>query len=84
VDRTADLVVRVLEKQYSTVIIDSESIGLSAEDAAEIALRSSEDTRVIIAGKVSARTRALVVEKPLDLEKIKHLVRDLCITGSQK
>lgn len=87
VGRTAEAVQRALSTKYDVVIIDSDTIGLSASDSAEVILRSCEGTNVILAvgaagtgGAVGGRavSGAAVLQKPLDIEEAVRLVRSLC------
>lgn len=78
VDRTALAVQRALNIHYDLVIIDSDTIGLSAADSAEVISKSCEGTSVIIAGQCRGITDAITVAKPLDIQEISGLVRSLC------
>lgn len=77
VEHTSIAVQRAFHKDYAAVILDSESIGFPAQDAAEIIRISSRDATVIIAGKAKLSGNALAVEKPVDLEEFRALIRSL-------
>jgi len=78
VEHTSIAVQRAFHKDYAAVILDSESIGISAGDAAEIIRIASRDAAVIIAGRARPSGSALSVEKPVDLEEFRALLRKLC------
>ncbi len=78
VDRTATAVQKAFSNKYDVVIIDSDAIGLSASNAADVILRSCDGTRVLIAGGDRMVAGAVNIEKPLAVEDIGRLVRSLC------
>lgn len=84
VEHTSIAVQKTFHKEYAAVILDSESIGLAAEDAAEIIRVASRDAAVIITGGAKLSGSALSVEKPVDLEEFRALLRSLCARETSK
>lgn len=78
-DHPAQAARMALSKDYAGVFLDSEFVGLSAQDAAKI-ISSTSDTHVLIAGEVSFCTGAIAIGKPLDLQEVRqaiHGIKDL-------
>lgn len=61
--------------RFGAIIIDSNSIGLSAAEAAQIIRGNQPDMPVIILGNASYFSDGLMVEMPVDLEKFKDYIR---------
>lgn len=69
--------------RFAAVILDADTIGLTAEDAADIIIRATaEALPVIIVGGPAAqsprRSGALRVERPIDMTEVKRMVRSAC------
>ncbi len=77
VDHPALAVQSALKRRYYAVILDSESIGLSAEEAAHIIKNFYPDMPIIIASDAKYSSDALTVERPVDIEEIKKLIRNV-------
>jgi DNA-binding response OmpR family regulator len=77
VDHSALAVQRVFGGNYVGVIIDSESFGLSAEDAARIIRSVSSDIVVICVGFAKPDSDVMSMKVPVDLEEFKQAIRDM-------
>ena len=76
-DHSALAVQMVIQKKYVAVIIDSESFGLSAEEAVQIIRGISPDILVIFIGYDRFETDALSIKIPVDLEEFKQAIHDI-------
>ena len=81
VDHPAHAVRTTFKHKYDAVIFDSESIGLSSEEAAQIIRTFYPDMPIIIAGDTKFSTDAVLVEKPIDLESMKKIIRNIHYKG---
>ncbi|MCL5022208.1 MAG: hypothetical protein M1497_02360 [Nitrospirae bacterium] len=81
-DHPALAVQMVLQRQYVAVIIDSESFGLSAEEAVEIMRSISPDMPIVVVGNETYTAGVLNVRMPIDLEEFKEVIHTL--VGSVK
>lgn len=81
-DHTALAVQMVFEGKYAAVIIDSDSLGLSAEEAVQIMRSISPDMPIMVAGNDTYTGGVLSVKTPVDLEEFKETVHALI--GSAK
>lgn len=77
VDHPALAVQTAFRFKYDAVIFDSEAIGLSSEEAAQIIRTFYPDMPIIIAGEVKYASNAVTIERPVDLEKMKELIRNI-------
>jgi len=77
VDQPALAVQRVFQGNYTAVIIDSESFGLSAEDAVQIIKSVSPDVVVICVGFAKLNSDVMSVNLPVDLEEFKQAIHDV-------
>ena len=76
-DHTALAVQMVSEGTYSAVIIDSDSLGLSAEEAVPIMRSISPDMPIIVTGNDTYTGGVLSVKTPVDLEEFKETIHTL-------
>ncbi len=76
-DHPALAVQMVFKSSYSAIIIDSESFGLSVEEAIQIIRSVSPDMRVIVLGCAKHTNDALGIKMPVDLAEFKQVVRDI-------
>jgi len=81
-DHPALAVQMVFKDNYIAVIIDSESFGLSAEEAVRIMRSISPDMPVVVAGNDIYSGGVLSVRTPVDLEEFKEVIHAL--TSSAK
>lgn len=63
---------------YSAVIMDTGNIGFSAYEAAAVIRSIAEGVPVIIAGDARLPSGSISIGKPLDLEEVKEVLRNLC------
>ncbi len=77
VNHSAHAVKKTFKNKYSVIIIESESIGLSAEEAAQIIKSFHPDVPIIIAGDAKYSSNAMIVKRPIDFEEIKQLIGDI-------
>ncbi len=82
VDHSAQAVQRVFQGSYIAVIIDSESFGLSAEDAVQIIKSVSPGIVVICVGLAKVGSDVLSMNLPVDLEEFKRAIRDVRRVGA--
>lgn len=75
---TADAVRLSLIRDYSAVIMDSGNVGFSEREAAKVIKSVTGGTPVIIAGETDPLSDSIRVDKPLDLEEVKGVLRNLC------
>lgn len=73
----AGAVQRTLSKDYFAVVMDSESVGLPAADAAKLIKSTSPSVRVVISGEAGAASGAISVRRPLDLEEVKGVFSEI-------
>ncbi len=64
-------------KHYDAVFMDSDSIGLSAAEAAMVIGDTSSGTPVVIAGGSPPSCSAITIRKPLDLMEVKRVLGDI-------
>lgn len=81
VERAAEAVQKSLQASYELVILDADSIGMSASDAADMILHAAGASNVIILGQARARAGVVTAQKPLDIGEICRLTA-LCHTSS--
>ena len=74
-DHCALAVRKALARDYDVVIMDAESVGLPADDAAEIIMTTAKETAVIIVGEARASSSAVTVERPLEPVRVREMVR---------
>lgn len=77
VDHSALAVQRVFQGNYVAVIIDSESFGLSAEDAVQIIQSVSPDIVVICVGLAKLNSDVMNMKIPVDLEEFKQAIHNV-------
>ena len=82
VDHSALAVQRVFHRNYIAVIIDSESFGLSAEDAVQIIKSVSPDIVVICVGFAKLNSDVVSMTLPVDLEEFKRAIHDVRRVGA--
>jgi DNA-binding NtrC family response regulator len=75
---TANAVRLSLFRCYSAVIMDSGNVGFSEREAAKVITSVTGGTPVIIAGGGDSRSDLICVDKPLDLEEVRGVLRNLC------
>ena len=73
----AHAVQQIMKNTYQTVIIDSRSFGMSAEDAVKVIKAIAPDVTVIMVGHGENETDALSIKVPVDLEKLRDLVHGM-------
>lgn len=78
VDRCALAVRKALARDYDVVIMDAESVGLPADDAAEIIMKTAKKTAVIIVGEARASSSAVAVGRPVEPLRVREMVRRVC------
>jgi DNA-binding response OmpR family regulator len=83
-DHAAHAVQTAFREEFSAVILDSGSIGLSAVEAAKIMKSEVDEIPVIIAGSKGLPSDALTVGRPIDIEEIRRLIRRVCAPKSTK
>jgi len=76
-DHPALAVQMVSEGKYVAVIIDSESLGLSAEETVRIMRSISPDMPIVVAGNDNYAGGVLSVKTPVDLEEFKEVIHAL-------
>ena len=76
-DHPALAVQMVFEGKYVAVIIDSESLGLSAEETVRIMKSISPDMPIIVVGNDNYAGEVLSVRTPVDLEEFKEVIHTL-------
>lgn len=76
-DHTALAVQMVFEGKYAAVIIDSDSLGLSAEETVQVMRSISPDMPIIVAGNDTYTGGVFSVKTPVDLEEFKEIVSTL-------
>ncbi len=82
VDHSALAVQRVFQGSYVAVIIDSESFGLSAEDAVQIIQSVSPGIVVICVGFAKLDSDIVSMNLPVDLEEFKRAIHDVRRIGA--
>jgi len=82
VDHSALAVQRVFQGNYVAVIIDSESFGLSAEDAVQIIQSVSPGVVVICVGFAKLNSDIVGMNLPVDLEEFKRAIHDVRRIGA--
>jgi uroporphyrinogen decarboxylase len=78
VDRCALAVRKALARDYDVVIMDAESVGLPADDAADIIMKTAKETAVIIVGEARASSSAVAVGRPVEPVRVREMVRRVC------
>jgi CheY-like chemotaxis protein len=73
---------KVLENKYVSVIIDSESFGLSAEEAVQIIRNTLPLVPIIVVGHDQHIPDVLNVRMPIDLEEFKQTILDVRRVGT--
>jgi DNA-binding NtrC family response regulator len=66
----------IFRRDYIAVIIDSESFGLSAEEAVQIIRSISPEMPIVVAGNDTYSGAVLRVKTPVDLEELKDTIRN--------
>jgi DNA-binding response OmpR family regulator len=74
---TADAVRLSLFRGYAAVIMDSGNVGFSEREAAKVITSVTGGTPVIIAGQADPQSGSISVGKPLDLEEVRGVLRNL-------
>ncbi|HXX57678.1 MAG TPA: hypothetical protein VEI96_06730 [Thermodesulfovibrionales bacterium] len=77
VEQRSSVIQRALGKGYSTVIIDSESFGLSAEEIVGILRTILPDVPVLVIGGHPCAEGALSVKAPVDLEEFRQVFHSM-------
>jgi CheY-like chemotaxis protein len=73
---------KVLREKYVSVIIDSESFGLSAEEAVQIIRNTLPSVPIIVVGHNEHIPDVLNVRMPIDLEEFKQTILDVRRVGT--
>ncbi len=81
-DHPARAVQMVLEREYASVIIDSESFGLSAEEAVQIIRRTLPGIPIVVVWLKQHIPDVLNVRMPIDLEEFKQTILDVRRVGA--
>lgn len=81
-DHSALAVQMVFQGKYMAVIIDSESFGLSVEEAVRIIRSTCPDVLIIVAGLTVRIPDVLNIRMPVDLEEFKQTIRDIRRLGT--
>lgn len=77
IEQSSSIIQRVLGKTYLTVIVDSESFGLSAEEIVSILKTILPDMPVLVIGDHPCAEGALSVKAPLDIEEFKEVFHSM-------
>jgi DNA-binding response OmpR family regulator len=75
-EHPAEAVRRVMNGGYVAVMLDSDGIGLNAQDAAVIIQEISPDIHILIIGQ-SDRAGGYVFERPVAIDRLRKLLRDI-------
>jgi DNA-binding NtrC family response regulator len=75
-DHPADAVRCVLNDRYSAVMLDSDGIGLNAQDAAVIIQAISPDIHILIIGQSEAGG-GYAFERPVAIDRLRDLLREI-------
>lgn len=67
----------VLKQEYSAVIMDARTFGLSAAEAVRIIKVVSPEVQVVLIGSDDHETGVFCMKGPADLEELKHVVHAL-------
>jgi AmiR/NasT family two-component response regulator len=84
VDHCALAVQKALARDYDVVIMDAESVGLSADDAAEIIMKTANGTAVVIVGEACPSSSAVVLGRPVEPVRVREMVRRVCKPGTRE
>lgn len=76
-ENPAGAVQKTLARDYLAVVMDSESVGLPATDAARLIKNTSPGVTVVISGDAGTATGAISVKRPLDLEELKSVILEI-------
>jgi DNA-binding NtrC family response regulator len=76
-DHTAHAVRQIMGNAYQAVIIDSHTLGMSAEEAVKVIKAVAPDITVILVGYPEYDTDAMSIRIPVDLEKLRELVHGM-------
>jgi len=82
-DHPAQAVQLIMLHDFHAVIMDSDSFGLSADDAARIIKAVSPDIKIIVIGYRDFDADASSIRLPVDLEELKTLVHSIHKNSSQ-
>jgi DNA-binding NtrC family response regulator len=75
-DHPAEAVRCVLNDRYSAVMLDSDGIGLNAQDAAVIIQAISPDIHILIIGQSEAGG-GYAFERPVAIDRLRDLLREI-------
>ncbi len=76
-DHPALAVQMAFEREYFAAVIDSESLGLSAEETVRILRSISPEMPIVVAGNDIYSGTVLSVKAPVDLEEFKEVIHTL-------
>ncbi len=84
VDHAAFAVQKVFERTFAAVIIDSQGLGLPADDAARMIAQESRDIPIILIGGAVVDVAATVLDYPLDPAELRQAIRMLVGTQTRE
>lgn len=82
VDHPALAVQKVLDRPFSAVVMDTESVGLSAEEAVQIIGSIAPDTTVLLVGECHGPVQTAGISVPVDLAAFKQAIHSIQSAGA--
>lgn len=76
-DHPALAVQMFMNRQYSSIIFDSEPFGLSAEEAVQIIRSMAPEIPVIVAGSGATTVDAVTIKAPVDIEEFRQVLQSV-------
>ena len=71
---TADGVRRFLERAFDVVVLDADSVGMSADEAVSVLRRVAPETRAVVRGEIAPGAGVGAVSRGRGLEELKRAI----------